>query len=173
MNSLLLNALVWHILLGTTAIVAFTGVSLLLKGKDLNVKLVKIYSLLGFLGFLGSWIFGGYYYATYYASEVKPLILAGATPLIHQILMESKEHVFLFLPFLASTICLLLYSLSKEIGINEKLKKSLILLSLLIVTLGIIITLSGIAISGAVTKKSQSAKISMLNIAETAKYNHE
>lgn len=150
MNLLFLNALVWHILLGTAAIVAFSGLPLLLKGKKINVDVLKIYSLLGFLGLLGSWVAGGYYYSSYYGKAVKPQILEGATPWVHKIIMESKEHVFLFLPFLAFIVLILVNFLSEELIANKKLKMNLILLCLVIVTLGILITLSGIAISGSV-----------------------
>ena len=153
MNLLFLNALVWHILLGIAAIVTYAGLPLLLKGKEINVGLLKIYSLLGFLGFLGSWIAGGYYYVSYYGKAVKSPILEGANPWAHKILMESKEHVFLFLPFLAFVVLILVNFFSKELISSEKLKNNLIMLCLLIVTLGIIITLSGIAISGSVTNK--------------------
>jgi len=153
MTLFFLNALVWHIFLGTVAIMAFAGLPLLLKGKKSNVGLLKIYSLLGFLGFLGSWISGGYYYSSYYGRAIKPQILESATPWIHKILMESKEHVFLFLPFLAFVVLSLVNFFSTELMVNEKLKKKLNLLCLMIVTIGIIITLSGIAISGTVINK--------------------
>jgi hypothetical protein len=152
MTLLFLNALVWHILFGTAAIVAYAGLPLLLKGKELNIRILKIYSFLGFLGFVGSWIFGGYYYSLYYGKAVKPGIVEGATPWIHKILMESKEHVFLFLPFLAFLVLILVNFFPKELARNQKLKNSLILLCVLIVTLGIVITLSGVAISGSVRK---------------------
>ena len=153
MNLLFLNALVWHILLGITAIVAFAGLPLLLKGKEFNARALKIYSLLSFLGLLGSWISGGYYYSSYYGKAIKPGIVKSTTPWVHTILMESKEHVFLFLPFLAFVVFILINFCTKELIANAKLKMNLILLCLLIVTLGIIITLSGIAISGTVTSK--------------------
>lgn len=153
MTILFLNALVWHVLLGTAAIVSHAGLAVLLKGKELNIRVLKIYSLLGFFGFVGSWIFGGYYYSSYYGIAVKPGIVEGTTPWIHKILMESKEHVFLFLPFLAFVVLVLVNFFPKELARNQKLKNILVLLCVLIVTLGIVITLSGVAISGSVTRK--------------------
>ena len=67
--------------------------------------------------------------------------------------METKEHIFLFLPFLSFVALIIVNLFPKEIESNGKLKQSLILLSFLIVTLGIVITLAGISISGSVTKK--------------------
>src|SRR3989344_7996185 len=153
MTLLLLNALVWHILLGITSLVSYTGLSLLLRERILNVKWLKIYSFVGFLGFLLSWISGGYYYTTYYGKAVKPIIVATSTPWIHTILMETKEHIFLFLPFLSFVALIIVNLFPKEIESNGKLKQRLILLRFLIVTLGMIITLAGISISGSVTKK--------------------
>ena len=55
-----------------------------------------------------SWIVGGYYYVAYYGSTVKPLIKGGATPWVHYVIMETKEHVFIFIPLLAFCVALLL-----------------------------------------------------------------
>lgn len=62
---------------------------------------------IGVAGFFGSWIFGGYYYVTYYGSLVKPVIQAGTAPWAHLIAMEAKEHIFLFLIPVAVTLLLL------------------------------------------------------------------
>jgi hypothetical protein len=43
---------------------------------------------------------GGYWYVTYYAPE-KALILAGPWPFAHNLVMETKEHLF-FIPLLLS-----------------------------------------------------------------------
>ena len=52
-----------------------------------------------------AWIFGGYWYVTYYAPE-KAIILEGPWPFAHNFFMETKEHLFfiplilaLYLPF--------------------------------------------------------------------------
>lgn len=153
MSQLFLNALVWHIFLGLAAIVVYAGLPLLLKGEKLNVGLLKIYSFLGFLGFMGSWIAGGYYYSLYYGKAVKGVILAGTTPWVHKILMESKEHVFLFLPFLAFVVLVIVNFFSEELVTSAKFRMNLILLCVSIVTLGIVITLCGFAISGSVAGK--------------------
>src|SRR3989338_3609359 len=54
-------------------------------------------ALLGIVGFLGSWIAGGYYYVVTYGPLVKPIIKGGSAPWAHAIVMEAKEHIFLFL----------------------------------------------------------------------------
>lgn len=64
-------------------------------------------AILGLLGYVGSWIIGGYYYVNYYGPLVKPVIKAGAAPWAHAIVMEAKEHIFLFAVPLAITILML------------------------------------------------------------------
>lgn len=152
MSPLLANALIWHVLLGLLGIIAFVGFSLLTAKREWNTKWLRIYSLTGTLAFLISWISGGYYYSAYYGKTVKPLILAGSYPWIHKVIMETKEHIFLFLPFLAF-VAFIVVTGGKEKFKNEKLRQAITGLCLLVITLGLAITLSGIAISGAVTKR--------------------
>lgn len=64
----------------------------------------RIASLAGAILIFAHWLVSGIYYLTYYGAEVKPVIKAGSWPWAHAIIMESKEHVFLFLPFLAILI---------------------------------------------------------------------
>jgi hypothetical protein len=52
-----------------------------------------------------AWVFGGYWYVTYYYAE-KAIILKGPYPAAHNFFMETKEHLFfiplvlaLYLPF--------------------------------------------------------------------------
>ncbi|OHB22482.1 MAG: hypothetical protein A2939_02900 [Parcubacteria group bacterium RIFCSPLOWO2_01_FULL_48_18] len=51
-----------------------------------------------------SWITGGYYYLTDYQATVKAVIKAGPYPWAHSVITETKEHVFIFLPFLAIVV---------------------------------------------------------------------
>lgn len=152
MNPLLLSALVLHIFAGVLSLVAISGLMLLLKEQELNFKWIKIFSIIGLLGFLVSFVSGGFYYTTYYGSSVKPLIMKGSYSWAHKIVMESKEHMFLLLPFLAFVVFAFLNFCQEEVKLNEKLKYKLIILSFVIVSIGIIIALSGVAISGSVTR---------------------
>ena len=144
MSLLLQNALFWHILLGLGGICFFVAVLVGLTRTNKNQKFLKISSLLGLLSFVGSWIIGGYYYVVYYGSVVKPIIKGGAYPWAHNILMESKEHIFLFLPFLGAIVFLAIW-----LG-EGRFNKPVGALSLLIVIFGIAITFMGMAVSGAV-----------------------
>jgi hypothetical protein len=58
---------------------------------------------------------------------VKPLIKEGPLPWAHKIVMETKEHVFIFLPFLG----LLAYGLLQRVGEAKPAKYALVFLALL------------------------------------------
>src|SRR3989338_11661990 len=73
----------------------------------ISIKRRMIAAVLGLIGFIGSWLIGGYYYVKYYGPLVKPVIKAGNAPWAHAIAMELKEHVFLFIITLAIKIFLL------------------------------------------------------------------
>src|SRR3989338_2979423 len=74
--------------------------------KSQHYGRMTLAAMLGFLGFMASWIIGGYYYVTYYGPLVKPIIKAGSTPWAHTIAMEAKEHIFLFIVPVAVTVYL-------------------------------------------------------------------
>lgn len=59
---------------------------------------------LGLLGYIATWVIGGYYYVKFYGPLVKPIIKAGQAPWAHAIVMEAKEHIFLFAVPLAITL---------------------------------------------------------------------
>ena len=113
-------------------------------------KTKEINDLLSFVSFLISWLVGGYYYAIYYGKAAKPLILKGSYPWAHTFFMEAKEHIFLFIPFLAAAMFVALLILVERIEGEASLKKALTWLAGVIVVLGIFMALSGIIISGAV-----------------------
>jgi len=150
MNELFENFLFWHIISGILGIIVFYIVLMHLTKKKSNLNFLKISSFLGFVSFLISWISAGYYYVGYYGKNVKPVIINSNYSWAHGVFMETKEHIFLFLPFLSIIIFLVFYFQGNEIMADEKYKKPLVFLTGLVVVLGTIITLSGVIISGAV-----------------------
>ena len=60
------------------------------------------------IGILLAWLMGGYHYLTVYGQQLKPVILDGEWPWAHRIMMEAKEHLFLFLPVICGALALLL-----------------------------------------------------------------
>ncbi len=104
-----------------------------------------------FFNVLGCWIVGGYYYLTVYASQLKPIIVEGAQPWAHRIIMETKEHVFLFLPVISIALTLMLIWLGKDQTLfdDSKVRKAIIAVALLALVMIIVTFVFGALISNA------------------------
>ncbi|MDZ4243545.1 MAG: hypothetical protein U1C57_00370 [Candidatus Doudnabacteria bacterium] len=150
MTTLLKFLLASHVVLGLLGVAAFYAVWMQLLKQKVSVRFTKISSIWGALFLVLSWVTGGYYYATYYGAAVRSVIRAGQYPWAHSVFMEAKEHIFLFLPFLGIVLAIVLVAVGEQINSKPVLKKELALLAGVISVLGIIITLSGAIISGAV-----------------------
>ena len=77
------------------------------------------------------------------------MILAGAYPWVHKIVMEAKEHIFLFIPFMTLVVMIGIFAAPDAILGDRPIKKSLAWLSAFVFVLGALIALAGVAISGA------------------------
>ena len=136
-----------HAMTGILSIFAFLVVFVeLLSPTKKVIKRIKIFALIGTILIFISWIIGGYYYLTYYGPDVKPAIKEGSNPWIHSVIMETKEHIFLFLPFLAILTTGIIFSYSNLLK-NNKAKSSVLLLCALIILLGLAIAGMGYFIS--------------------------
>lgn len=102
----------------------------------------------GVLGYLVSWLIGGYYYVKFYGSLVKPGVIAGNAPWAHEIVMEVKEHIFLFLLPLALTIFFFAF-FSRDALDGGRLRKPFRNLVMLTALLGLLIGAMGFIISAA------------------------
>jgi len=107
-----------------------------------------ITAAVGMSAFIASWIAGGYYYVTYYGTLVKPVIKSGLAPWAHDIIMETKEHIFLFVIPLAITV-LFITLLEKRDMDRLRLRRLTGRLSLTIVILGLLIGAMGFIVSAA------------------------
>jgi hypothetical protein len=117
-----------HAWLGEFAALMFAWAFIeLLSARDTNVRRAKVATLLGVVFIFSAWLAGGFYYVEIYGSAVKPLIKEGPLPWAHKIVMETKEHVFIFLPFLG----LLAYGLLQRVGEAKPAKYALGFLALL------------------------------------------
>lgn len=119
-----------------------------LRGDSGSQKSMIVTAAIGVLSFVASWLAGGYYYVVYYGSLVKPVIKAGLAPWAHNVAMETKEHIFLFIIPLAVTT-LLITLLNKEELLKFKLRGSAIWLSVSVAGLGLLIGVMGFMISAA------------------------
>lgn len=137
-----------HAALGELGVFAFVWVLVeLLNPTPERVRRAKIAALVGVIVFLVSWLAGGYYYVTYYGPNVKPLIKEGPQPWAHSVMMETKEHVFLFLPFLSLLVYRLIGRYTKELLKDKNIKRSVLALCILIVFIGLAMAGMGYLIS--------------------------
>jgi len=152
MSYLLIFVLVSHIILGVLG-AAFLVAYLLAfsKNRDDSGYLTRM-SFFAFIAFTASWIFSGYYYVTYYGKAVKPIILKAEFSWAHTVLMESKEHIFLFLPFLSLALFAVTMVFRREFSENKKLSFSVVSLCFTTVSIALLVTIFGMVVSGAVAK---------------------
>lgn len=149
MSALFTITLVLHVVFGVIGVLASYAVvmQLLKRVSCKGTLLVSAYSAA--LAYFLSWFSGGYYYWFYYGSKVKPVIKEGAYPWAHLVIMEAKEHVFLFLPFATLALALALHDMYPHLESEARLKRAFVSLALVIAIIATIITFSGILISGA------------------------
>lgn len=148
MTTALAATLAIHVLSGVVAIGIHNVVLMHLLKRAPNYEFIARIAWMAVALFILSWVTSAYYYVTYYGGVVKPRILAGEAPFAHTLLMESKEHLFLLLPFMAISIALCAEYLRRHD--DDNLRKSIVLLTLVALALGIAITASGIFISGSI-----------------------
>jgi hypothetical protein len=119
-----------HAGLGEIAILAllWVFVELLNPAKE-RVARAKIGSLLVVVFLFASWLAGGYYYVNIYSPDVKPIIKEGPIPWAHGVFTETKEHVFLFLPFLGILLFMAISRYQKKILTDRKARYAVLLLT--------------------------------------------
>ncbi len=134
-----------HAALGEIGAFSFLWVFVeLIEPTRRRISRAKVAALLGVIFILLSWIVGGYYYVEYY-KDVKSIIKEGPNPWAHGVAMETKEHIFLFLPFLAILTASLVYR--KNLIKNNRERKSALLLSSLVFVLTLTIACLGFIVS--------------------------
>ena len=137
-----------HLGAGIVGIDAFLWLLGKLKGDGGSQKSLIITAAIGASAFLFSWLAGGFYYVVYYGTLVKPIIKKGVAPWAHNIIMETKEHIFLFLIPLAMTI-LFITLLDKKTGEQLKLRRLAMWLAGAAAGIGLLIGAMGFIISAA------------------------
>lgn len=152
MSTQLAIILITHIIVGLAGVFLFGAVAMNLMKRHSSVRMLRWASLLGFLSFIISWIAGGYYYVIHYGSQVKPIIKSGDMSWVHAVIMETKEHVFLFLPSLAFVVTLGVWLIGDRLSEMPKLKKAIMLVLLIAFIIGVFVALSGVVISGVAVK---------------------
>lgn len=137
-----------HVLIGVTGVAASYMTLMWLFKRNLSLRALRVSSLIAFIAYITAWITGGYYYVVYYGDNVKPGIKEGSTPWVHSVIMEVKEHIFLFLPILAFVILLVVWLKGDRLQENQKLRNALALVALITLIIAVSMALGGIVISG-------------------------
>ena len=119
-----------------------------LKGGGGSQKSMIITAAVGVISFIASWITGGFYYVVYYGAIVKPVIKSGLAPWAHNIIMETKEHIFLFIIPLAMTVLFITLLDKKEME-RLRIRQIALWLSGAVAVLGLLIGAMGFIISAA------------------------
>ena len=119
----------------------------IINGKEEGLGRARIVSVAGLVFLLAAWIVGGYYYVVTYGSAVKPVILGSAFPWAHEVVMEGKEHVFLFIPIMAAVVTVALWASKDFKGMAVKGRTALGVLSALVFLFGFSMALLGFLIA--------------------------
>jgi hypothetical protein len=100
---------------------------------------------------IGAWLCGGYWYLHFYPAE-KALILNGPWPFAHNLVMETKEHLF----FATAILALLL-----PIATREKLYSNAAARKLVLSVAGLIV-ITGLSLEGAGAVIDHGVKIALV-----------
>lgn len=142
--------LILHVFFGLAGTLWYGATWLGIERRDIVTGRLHHYAGYGFLAIVLSWITGGLYYTDFYGKMVKPVILAGNYPWAHQFFTELKEHIFLFLPFLALAATLTIWLMGERLHNHPTLKSNTAKLVGVVVTIGSLMAVMGVVISGAV-----------------------
>lgn len=148
MTPTLAALLIVHVLSGVVAIGMHNVVLMHLIKKAPNYVFVSRIAWSAFALFLISWATSAYYYVTYYGTNVKPRILAGDAPWAHAFFMETKEHIFLVLPFIALSIALTISYL--RTNPDDTLRRRVAVLTLVAFIIGVATAALGVVVSGSI-----------------------
>lgn len=126
-----------HAFFGEVGSLSYLWVSFeLLNPSKAGMVRARWLSLIGLIFLLIAWMVGGFYYLGPYQSSVKPILKAGPYPWAHVIGMETKEHIFLFLPFVAFFVFTALAQQGSNLINDGKSRIGLLVTSTLLFTLG-------------------------------------
>jgi len=119
-----------HAFLGEAGALAFLWVLVeMIGGSAQAIRRARIAAIIGTVFFFLAWTVGGFYYVEFYGELVKPIIKAGPQPWAHSVITETKEHVFLFLPFLALLTTGILERFKNEFAVNTSARRTVIIMA--------------------------------------------
>lgn len=150
MTPFLTAMLVGHVVSGIAGVAFSYATWMELLKKKISLPYTKSVSVSAAILYFLTWLSGGYYYVVYYGTTVKPIILAGDYPWAHKFFLEVKEHIFMFLPFMAVAVALALWTF-EDFENDEGRQRTLAAVAGAMTIIGIVITLAAVVVSGAVS----------------------
>jgi len=138
-----------HIALGEVGILAFVWVLMeVVQGPSgAGVLRIRGAALLGTGLFFAAWLAGGMYYVIEYGENIKPVIKEGPWPWAHGVFMETKEHIFLFLPFLALVATALVWQYGDRLRDDRAMRFAVYALGSVVILIGVLMTVMGYFVS--------------------------
>lgn len=119
-----------------------------------NASRIQRAAVIAAIFMAAAWIFGGYWYVHYYGPE-KAMILKGPWPFAHNLVMETKEHLF----FITLILAFLLPIATKEkLYANAAARK-------LVLSIAMLIVISGLVVEGAGAIIDHGVKVALLSSA--------
>lgn len=123
-----------------------------LNPRPENAGRIQIAALIAAVFMAAAWICGGYWYVHFYPPE-KAIILKGPWPFAHNLVMETKEHLF----FITLILGFLLPIATKEkLYANASARK-------LVLSIAVLITISGLVVEGAGAIIDHGVKVALLS----------
>jgi hypothetical protein len=104
--------------------------------------------------FVLAWIFGGYWYVTYYYAD-RDVILKGPWPFAHNLFMETKEHLFFIPAILALYLPIIT---ARQLAVDRAARNIVIAVAALII-------INSLAIEGAGAVVNHGAKLALTHLA--------
>ena len=141
-----------HAAFGVTGCVAALWVFVeALNAQPGNAARIRTAALLTAVSMAAAWICGGYWYVHFYPAE-KALILTGPWPFAHNLLMETKEHLF----FITGILAFLLPVTTRDKLYSSAAARKLVL------SVAALIVITGLAVEGAGAVIEHGAKVALL-----------
>jgi len=137
------------------SIVAFALILIIVEMRHITEKGVlrakRASYVVALFNIVGCWAVGGYDYLTTYSSQVKPIINAGVQPWAHQIIMEAKGDIFIFLPVISLVLAITLIAQSHDNTLMNDLKsrRSVITIASLFLFMVLLMFIMGAIVSNA------------------------
>lgn len=144
----MVNPLIFvHVALGEIPALALIWIIVeLLNPTRERVRRAVLASLIAVVFVWLVYIVGGYYYVVSYPS-VRNVIVTGSWDWAHRVFMEVKEHIFLFGPYLITTLSVILYASKERVLDDDRTRKAIIILSIVALVGEALMLSTGVTIS--------------------------